>query len=146
MALSRRAQVRIRREHNIPTDSLSPKIYWLASLYAWSEIPNSKELRQIKSYVEFLASQYGPEVEAEILSKPLPARLGHDTTILKKGGWKRGWSYRKMSWGEKPFSPQKEEVLAGPLSLIDILDRCQAVNGAEPNTWSNWKESHRDTF
>lgn len=136
--------------------------YYLAGVCVDSVMPTDEELRQVRSYIEFVGRRtYGEQ----ILAMPLPADPGHNTVVLVKGGLYKGnpqptegWSYRRYTWdtGIFPYRTKVDGTSFRPWSLAEVLDgiegdisteRSSGVQRAVPRTpWEKWKTAHAEAF
>lgn len=143
-------RLRIQNEFRIPVDSSHPGKYWIAALDGESSMPTDIELRQIRSFIEFIVGRvfgenYGKRILAE---RPLVYCGDHNTTVFLKGlrddSTKEGWRYRKMRWRTGPtYMPSIAEGDYRPLTLVEIMDLMEKLIFEE---WNEWKQAHPEIF
>lgn len=148
--ITQEQQRHIHENFKIPVDSLNPRTYWITSLDRQSVMPSDEELRQIASYREFvIKSYYNPRYSAKLLEIPIPKDSGNNTTVFHKGdnrGNDKCWFYRRTFWSSTTgptFQPYVGDTFYLPLSLVEVMDRIQAIGMKE---WSVWKKEHADIF
>ena len=149
--LSEKQQERIRKEFKIPVDCCAPSTYWIVSLSDESIMPTKQELRQIRSYSEFIVQKfYNKDYQHRILvEKELPACGGHNTMILQKGSrWSGrsvpGWRYRKLTWNIGPlFVPDIADKNCPHYTLLELIERIERFR---PEVWIKWQKDHPEIF
>lgn len=145
MALNAEQRTRIQEEFRIPVDSFHPRTYWIVSLDYESEMPTDQELRQLRSFCEFLVRKYYTEGYHRRLLEAMPfaACAGHNTTIFRKGS-DDGWGYRRYTWQVgPPYVPNRMTRDYTPSSLVAVLERCESLL---PEEWQRWMREHPDMF
>jgi hypothetical protein len=153
LSTSERAQ--IQKQYRIPVDSEYPQKFWIMNLDDTSLMPTETELAQLRSYLEYkIVSWYNPSYRDKLLAMSLPYDSGRNTIILCKGVGMNGgdhhedtgWRYRRATWnhGHVPFT---NEADYRPLSLVEILDRCEELMPGEVyEKWAVWKSEHAELF
>ncbi len=141
---------RIQNEFRIPVDSHYPGTFWIVSLDRESFLPTDAELRQIRSYCEFVVrSYYNESYQERILGKPLPADSGHHTIIFCKGrgrqmATKERWGYRRRTWDTGPmYQPTLDQK---PHTLVEVMNRMETIASTRSEKWEGWKRQHPDIF
>ena len=153
--LSAAERAYIQERFRIPVDSEYPAKYWIVSLDSTSLMPSEIELAQIRDFTGYkIRSWYNPSYRDRLLAMALPFDSGRNTIILRKGVGvnggthheDQGWSYRRATWnhGHVPFRYEKDYQ---PLSLVEILDRCEELLPGEVyEKWTDWKNEHAELF
>lgn len=142
----------IQKKFGIPVDSFNPGTYWIVSLDVESVMPTDEELKQIASFREYIVKKvYNQWFTEKLLSMPLPADGGHNTTIFCKRtpgeANELSWFYRKMTWQYGPlYAPDTSEKNYRPFSLVEVMDRYETFLSQVSEDWIAWKKNHRDIF
>ncbi|OGZ11651.1 MAG: hypothetical protein A3D67_00460 [Candidatus Lloydbacteria bacterium RIFCSPHIGHO2_02_FULL_51_22] len=147
--LSDRNTKRIQSKFKIPVDSFNPGTHWIVSLDRESHLPTDLELRQIRSYGEFVTkTTYLHEMAERILALPLPKAGEHHTVIFRKGhgsapGTEEHWFRRKAMWRNPRYIPNPVLPQYRGLSLVHVMD---AEETLFPEKWALWKRKYPKLF
>jgi len=137
------------------------RAYYLAGICVDSVMPTDDELRQVRSFIEFVGKRIYGAAAKRILAMPLPADPGHNTIVLVKGGLYKGnpqptegWSYKRYTWetGVFPYrtAPFRPWDLSEVLDAIEgdvVTERSDGTQRAVPRApWKKWKVAHTEAF
>src|SRR3989338_8574134 len=117
---------RIQNEFRIPVDSFNPSKFWIIALYRESFLPTEQELKQLRSYCEYVIQKhYTSRTREMLMNLCLPVCTGHNTAIFNNG-LRRGvetqrpghWFFRKISWRDGCYFPNYLNTSYHPHTLI----------------------------
>ena len=146
--LTQEQRSHVQEKFGIPVDSSVPNTCWIVSLDVRSVMPTDEELRQIRSFCEYIVSYiYDESHQRRILANKLPMASDHNTIILHKGRQygsdDNAWFYRKMSYSDPTFAPNPTHVQYDPPSLMQLMSRYELLF---PERWDDWKTARPEIF
>jgi hypothetical protein len=105
--------------------------------------PDERETAQILAELEWRMLYYNEGWKARMRERPLDTDSSTNTVVLLKRA-EGNWCYRRMSWTMGPLMIPPRD--AKPMSLEQVLDRCNDYGG-EPNpAWREFKAAHPEAF
>ncbi|GAA0969901.1 hypothetical protein GCM10009555_017840 [Acrocarpospora macrocephala] len=145
-------------ELRIPVTSFSPNWKYTATFDRESEArPTDLEARQLASFIDEYREQWFNETwKAKLAERPFDIDSGTPTKIFHK--WADDdWSYRVVSWTRGPvwvpvFPRLRGTDLddrpnwAGPMTLVEVMDRTHTVSDEPMKRWVEWKSTHPEAF
>ena len=143
--------LRVQDQFRIPVDSFSPSKYWIIALDRESFLPTDEELRQIRSYGDYvIGKNYISPTKEKLLSVVLPAYSGHNTIIFNNGLCRgaetqdpRHWFFRRASWRNGAYYPNYFASFYRPHTLFQVMDKAEEFSA---DAWEQWKSQHPDIF
>lgn len=140
----------------VPVTGVYPLWSYIATFDRGSEArPTDVEARMLASFIEeYKECFFDDPDKTEVAKRPLDIS-GTMTKIFHK--WGEGdWSYRVVTWHYGPLwvpvaprwrDGQNDDVEIGPLSLEQVMDRCQHMRTEGPRKhWVEWKVAHPEVF
>lgn len=128
------------------------------SQYSWGsqERPTDAEAAMLASFIEEYKNHWFNEAyKARLLERPLDVDSGCNTTVFIKYGTD-DWGYRRCSWQYGPMyvpvgpklrgGKYDEDKQPGPLSLVQVMDRCHTICDEPMQHWVQWKADHPEVF
>lgn len=133
----------------IPVTTTHSHWVYLAGFDRESEVrPTDAEAWQLASFIGYQRDWFNATWQNKLLSRPLDADRGHNTTIFHK--WATDdWGYNKRTWtmGLRiwPGLPGRREH--GPFTLVGLIDHIYdwGDGGISPR-WLAWKAAHPEVF
>jgi hypothetical protein len=141
----------------VPVTGTFPGWKYVACFDRESEVrPTDGEARMLASFIqEYLHQWFNERYIAKLAERALDVDSCNNTVIFHK--WAEDdWSYRLWSWQYGPFwvpvAPRLRggeydyPKCAGPLSLLQVMDRKHTIGDEPLSHWSEWKAAHADIF
>lgn len=144
--------------HRIAVTSSHPRWYYLVAFDRESEArPTEQETAMLASYLEeYKERWYGQSAfRKQMERRRLDVDGGANGVVFHK--WAEDdWGYRRQSYEygytfsvvwprQRATAPRG--ALAGPFSLLALMDRMHTFGGSEPSKpWTAWKAAHPDVF
>ena len=107
--------------------------------------------KYVAAYIDVDRSKYSWGSQ----ERPLDVDSGCNTTIFVKYGVD-DWGYRRCSWEYGPIyvpvgpklrgGKYDEDKQPGPLTLVQVMDRCHTVCDEPMQHWLQWKTDHPEVF
>lgn len=115
--------------------------------------PTEQEAAILASFLqEYVHHWYNPGWIARMAERPFDVDGGANGIVFRKWG-DDDWAYRRRTWQMGPtYVPEHPRVRArlekpaGPLTLLQVMDRIHTIGDEPMPRWTDWKTAHPDVF